>query len=66
MSSIQSVNGQPVAGPDSIPTHHGVTPSAFMVAVRSNNPSRVVGISYPLSLKMPVLYQTIDFRSVFA
>ncbi len=30
MSSIQSVNAQPVAGPDSMPTHHGVWPSAII------------------------------------
>ena len=44
-SSIQSVSGQPVASPDSMPMHHGVMPSAFIWSWRAMSSSQVSGIS---------------------
>ena len=43
MSSIQSVAGQPVAPPDSKPTHQGVPPSALIWSPSAINSSHVVG-----------------------
>ena len=45
MSSIQSVKAQPVASPDSMPTHHGTFPSAFICSVRASSSAQVAGIS---------------------
>ena len=45
MSSIQSVKAQPVAAPDSMPTHHGVLPSAFICSISASRSAQVAGIS---------------------
>ena len=62
MSSIQSVAGQPVALPDSKPTHHGVLPSATISSDRAISSSNVVGTVYPAASKSSFGYQIIDFR----
>ena len=43
-SSNQSVIGQPVATPDSMPTHHGMPPSATILSDSAVSSSSVVGI----------------------
>ena len=43
-SSNQSVIGQPVATPDSMPTHHGVPPSATILSDSAVSSSSEVGI----------------------
>ena len=45
MSSIQSVNTQPVASPDAIPTHHGAWPLALIYSVSASSSAQVSGIS---------------------
>src|SRR6476469_7936932 len=42
-SSIQSVSGQPVAVPDSMPTHHGLGPSAAILSESWSICCHVVG-----------------------
>ncbi len=42
-SSSQSVTGQPVASPDSMPMHHGVSPSAMIWFCSAVSSSHVVG-----------------------
>ncbi len=58
MSSIQSVAGQPLAAPLSIPRHHGTPPSATIWSERAISSSQVVGTLYPLAAKALGLYQT--------
>ena len=65
-SSIQSVAGQPVASPDSIPAHHGrCTPSephlAAMSSVSLSISSQVVGTVQPFSANIDGEYHTKDF-----
>src|SRR6478609_2860355 len=62
-SSTQSVNGQPVAVPDSMPTHSGVSPLAIILSSSALNSVKVVGTSYPLSFQTLGTYQTSDLRS---
>src|SRR6478735_7227075 len=62
-SSTQSVNGQPVAAPDSMPTHSGVSPLAIILSSSALNSVKVVGTSYPLSAQTLGTYQTSDLRS---
>src|SRR5690349_6295773 len=57
-SSIQSVNAQPVASPDSTPMHHGVLPAARIVSCSAMNSSQLVGTLQPFSSKELGLYQT--------
>jgi hypothetical protein len=42
-SSIQSVAGQPVAAPDSMPMHHGASPSDLIISIRASISSQFVG-----------------------
>jgi len=62
-SSIQSVTTQPVASPDSMPTHHGCTPVplAAISSLSASNSSHVVGMAQPLSSNVFGEYQTKDF-----
>ncbi len=62
-SSSQSVAGQPVASPDSMPAHQGLStlPLAAMVSLSVISSSQVCGISQPLSANIDGEYQTKDF-----
>src|SRR5689334_2420643 len=59
-SSIQSVAGQPVATPDAMPAHHGLTPSFAIRSLRLSISCHVRGTLYPLSRKNFGEYQTSD------
>ncbi len=58
MSSIQSVAGQPVAAPLSMPIHQGVSPSSAICWVKANNSAHVCGIVYPAASKSSFGYHT--------
>ena len=60
-SSSQSVAGQPVASPDSMPAHHGLMPVAAIVSERASMSSQVSGTVQPLSANIVGEYQTNDF-----
>src|SRR5688572_20704280 len=57
-SSIQSVAGQPVATPDSMPAHHGLVPLAAILSLRAISSFQVVGMVYPFSLNIFGEYHT--------
>ena len=65
-SSSQSVAGQPVAAPDSIPAHHGLStlPPSLMVWVSVISSAQVVGTVQPFSLNIVGEYQTSDLKFV--
>src|SRR3954462_6250364 len=60
-SSSQSVAGQPVASPASMPAHHGLTPVAAIVSERASMSSHVCGTCQPLSENILGEYHTNDF-----
>jgi hypothetical protein len=49
--STQSVMGQPVAAPLSMPMHQGGVPSATIVSMRALSSSQVAGGVYPFASK---------------
>ena len=52
---------QPVASPDSMPTHHGFMPESAISSDRAIMSSQVSGISQPLSANISGEYHTKDF-----